>query len=270
MKKYILTGMAILVVSATASENPFDLKENFGQLEQDQEMLLSELRKISDLKELADEKAEKLDNDVADIELPREDLPTGEIDDIVSSSDAVPNDTPQQVEAENKQAVSPQESVISSEEKLNEMRQKALDASKEKALKEEALRQEALQKEAEKREVEAYEKKRAERLARKAAEAAVVEKEALAQKKLEEKALAEEAAKQVAKEKASVSRKLAKESEQKKQAMVTKKAKIDTEKKKTEEKSDIKVVDVKREKEEAKIAADRAYEEAVKEMSQED
>jgi len=274
MKKYILTGMALLVVSATASENPFDLKENFGQLEQDQELLLVELKKIADLKELAEEKklaeeeAREVVNSVVETELPREDLPTSEIENIITSPDAKVDNLSKQAEGESKQAVMPKEVVVPSEENLNTMRQKALDASRTEAIKKETLDKEALEKEAleqaiksreselkkakeeaEKREVEAYEKKRAERLARKAAEAAALEKEA----------------KEIASSKVSTAPTVKKQT-----AVAVKKAKIDMEQSTDEEKSTVNDVDVAREKEDAKIAADKAYEEAVKGMSQEE
>ena len=56
MKQFLLVGIAVLFVSANASENPFDLKENFGKIDSNQEVLLSELRKLAELKELAQEK----------------------------------------------------------------------------------------------------------------------------------------------------------------------------------------------------------------------
>lgn len=287
MKKYILTGMALLVVSTTASENPFDLKENFEQLEQDQEVLLSELKKIAELKELAEEQelaeeeARELASGVAETELPREDLPTVEIDDIVTSSDTQSIDIPNQVEEENIQVISPQDTVVPSEEKLNVMRQKSLEASRTEALqkavqskeaelkkaKQEALQVAEAKKEAEMREVEAYEKKRAERLARKVAEAAALEKEALVQK--EAKDLAAETAKQAAKVKETAFKQVSKAPTAKKQTVAVKN-KIDMGKSEDQTKSTVKVIDVKREKEDAKIAADKAYEEAVKEMSQEE
>lgn len=287
MKKYILTGMALLVVSTTASENPFDLKENFGQLEQDQEVLLSELKKIAELKELAEEQelaeeeARELASGVIETELPREDLPTVEIDDIVTSSDTQSIDIPNQVEEENIQVISPQDTVVPSEEKLNVMRQKSLEASRTEALqkavqskeaelkkaKQEALQVAEAKKEAEMREVEAYEKKRAERLARKVAEAAAPEKEALVQK--EAKDLAAETAKQAAKVKETAFKQVSKVPTAKKQTVAVKN-KIDMGKSEDQTKSTVKVIDVKREKEDAKIAADKAYEEAVKEMSQEE
>ena len=280
MKKYILTGMALLVVSATSSENPFDLKENFGQLEQDQELLLVELKKIADLKELAEEKklaeeeAREVVNSVVETELPREDLPTSEIENIITSPDAKVDNLSKQAEGESKQAVMPKEVVVPSEENLNTMRQKALDANRTEAIKKETLDKEALEKEAleqaiksreselkkakeeaEKREVEAYEKKRAERLARKAAEAAALEKEVLVQKE----------AKEIASSKVSTAPTVKKQT-----AVAVKKAKIDMEQSTDEEKSIDNNIDVAREKEDAKIAADKAYEEAVKGMSQEE
>ena len=56
MKQFLLVGIAVLFVSANASENPFDLKENFGKIDGDQEVLLSELRKLAESKALAQDK----------------------------------------------------------------------------------------------------------------------------------------------------------------------------------------------------------------------
>ena len=47
MRKYLWAGVAVLCVNTHASDNPFDLEENFGKLDQDQEVMLGELKKIS-------------------------------------------------------------------------------------------------------------------------------------------------------------------------------------------------------------------------------
>ena len=226
MKKYILTGIALLLINATASENPFDLKENFALIEEDQEVLLSDLKKIAKIKESAEDEALEKEEEPKPVaeEKSVPALPVIEIDDIVSPSD----------------------------ERLNKMREKALEKSKQEALKkaieakekelEQAKEEERIaqaKKEAEKREVEAYEKKRAQRLAQKEAE-----KEALDQKIAQEREKKEEALKQ---------KKLAKKTEV-----------VEPEKKGVDH------IDIAREKEEAKIAADKAYEDAVHKMSQEE
>ena len=46
MKRTILITTALFFVGAHASDNPFDLKENFGKLDKDQSSLLQELQKV--------------------------------------------------------------------------------------------------------------------------------------------------------------------------------------------------------------------------------
>jgi len=48
MKGYLWTAVAVLFVSASASENPFALKENLLKIDNDQDNLLSELSKIAE------------------------------------------------------------------------------------------------------------------------------------------------------------------------------------------------------------------------------
>lgn len=259
MKKYVFIGMVLLLVNGQASDNPFDLKENFGKLERDQERLLSGLKEIGARQELAqtlelNAKASKeVEAKEEIIELPRQELPVIEIGNIVTSSE---------------------------EESQKEEARKTLEAKKE----------------AEKREVEAYEKKRAKRLAKKEAEAKILEEEALVEKKAlaEKEALAEKkalAGKEALDKKEALAKKEAEEkvlASQKAEALkkqkLEKEAEIQEEKIKkikTRQASQDKViadtntvsprdVNVTRDKEEAKIVADKAYEEAVREMSQED
>lgn len=53
MKRYLWTVVAVLFVNANALENPFALKENLLKIDRDQEMLLSELAKIAEAREVA-------------------------------------------------------------------------------------------------------------------------------------------------------------------------------------------------------------------------
>ena len=57
MKQYLWVGVAALFMSAHASENPFDLKQNFSKIDQDEEVLLVELRRLGQIKALAEEEA---------------------------------------------------------------------------------------------------------------------------------------------------------------------------------------------------------------------
>lgn len=272
MKQYLLAGVAVLLVSAHASDNPFDLKENFGKLDQDQAMLLGDLKKIAEAQELAKEQA--LEDDVEVVEKKVEVIPI------------VENNV-------NK------ETTIISDARLDAMRQKALEASKQEALKKgvkeelpkevvegkEAREKAALivaakqkevelkkakenqqeaRKEAERREVEAYEKQRAEKLAKEkaAAQAAALEREALAQQEAKAKQKAAATAKV---QKQANPPKLAKEKAPAKKVEVVQVSKVEN-----TTKTIVNDINVTREKLEAKMTADKAYEEAVKEMSQED
>ena len=69
MKRYLWTAVAVLFVNANASENPFALKENLLKIDNDQEMLLLELRKIAEAREDAELEA---DDDEMDAELEKE------------------------------------------------------------------------------------------------------------------------------------------------------------------------------------------------------
>lgn len=301
MKQYLLAGVAVLLVSAHASDNPFDLKENFGKLDQDQEVLLGDLKKIAEAQELAEEQA--LDEDVNE-----------EV--IETIADAPQEEAVIEVEVKEVKTVEPVaekrvveslETVVeeipnASKDRLDAMRQRALDASKEESIsvkstvepekketakvndeakekqalleavkqkeaelkqaKQEQIQRIEAKKEAERREVEAYEKQRAEKLAKQKAEAeaAALEKEAKAQKEAKAKQLIQEEANKKQALEAAKSAKLAQE--KKKVAPVTRIA--------GSTKTHVSDINVTREKIDAKLAADKAYEEAVKEMSQED
>ena len=281
MKQYLLAGVAVLFVSAHASDNPFELKENFGRLDQDQKMLLGDLKKIAEAQELAEEQA--LDEGVEEED--KEIVPEAIVPEVVVESAAEEKvvEIPKVEQKVNKVTE------ITTETKLDTMRQKALELSKQDfttkqevssakkiaaekearekiALleavkqKEAELKQLTAKKEAEKREVEAYEKQRAEKLSqqKEAQVAAALEKEAVAQKE----AKATKKAQEVAKKK-----------QIQQEAIVTKSVKekvVEVPKVETASKASVNDNNVTRERIEAKITADKAYEDAVKEMSQED
>ncbi len=69
MKRYLWTAVAVLFVNASASENPFALKENLLKIDRDQERLLSEFSKIAEAREDAELEA---DDDDIDAELEKE------------------------------------------------------------------------------------------------------------------------------------------------------------------------------------------------------
>jgi len=67
MKRYLWTGVAILCIGLEASDNPFDLKTNLKNLDEEQSSLISELRESSSsdeflLDEEIDTKEEKADS----------------------------------------------------------------------------------------------------------------------------------------------------------------------------------------------------------------
>ena len=55
MKKYLVAMVVLVNVGANAETNPFDIKENLQRIDEDQNMLLSELKKISDQQEESDD-----------------------------------------------------------------------------------------------------------------------------------------------------------------------------------------------------------------------
>lgn len=67
MKRYLWTGVAILYIGLEASDNPFDLKTNLKNLDEEQSRLISELRESSSSDEFLldveiDTEAEKTDS----------------------------------------------------------------------------------------------------------------------------------------------------------------------------------------------------------------
>jgi hypothetical protein len=183
MKQYLWVGLAIAFVSASASDNPFDLKENFGKLDQDQEVLLSELKKIAAKKALVEEKAENVQ---AKVEEALSSLKPKEIEENTADkiSEVTMEETSVSMQDENKSNMLLLEAVKEKEAEL-------------KRAKEEARKLEEAKKEAERREVEAYEKQRAEKLARKlatdkAAKELIEAEKEVAQKELLKKEHSEE------------------------------------------------------------------------------
>jgi len=237
MKHYLWAGVALLFIGAYASDNPFALEENFGKLEKEQEVLLDKLRKIAEAKELAEEQ---------EIE-----------DDPIIEETPIVEETPKVVDVstvEVKEALPK----IDAEEKLEVMRQNALEASKKEAEERELLlaaakakeveilkikeedqkRIEIAKKEAEAREVEAYEKARADRLAKEEAEKESVKKEAMKKEAAEKKII-----------------------ENKEIAIVENKE---------DESTSIDDINITKERLEEKLKADEEFAEAVQEMGEEE
>ena len=63
MKRYLWTAVAVLVVNANASENPFALQENLLQINNEQDELLSELSRLAEEREDAELDAEDAEID---------------------------------------------------------------------------------------------------------------------------------------------------------------------------------------------------------------
>jgi hypothetical protein len=294
MKQYIWAGIAVLLVSAHASDNPFDLKENFGKLDKEQKVLLSELKRLAELKELAEEEAAQeptVDetNEKKEVVIPTPILEESE-NKIVKSLDAVIEEEP--VTSENRlnamrqnaldtskksletQVVTSDKTKVSEAEKEAQEKQALLAAVKQKEaelqqIRAEELRKVEAKKDAERREVEAYEKQRAEKLARKKAEeAAALEKEALAQNAAKSKQVVQE---EVKKKQELEKVAIVKSQKHEAQKETLKKEEFtEAKQRKEDKKTSIVDINVTREKQEAKVSADQAYEDAVKEMSEED
>ena len=60
MKQYLWAAMVLLFVNVNASDNPFDLNTNLKKIDQDQNVLLSEFRAMSEAKEKREEKEESI------------------------------------------------------------------------------------------------------------------------------------------------------------------------------------------------------------------
>ncbi|MFT7823983.1 MAG: hypothetical protein ABXS92_04405 [Sulfurimonas sp.] len=74
MKRYLLTGLIVLLTGAEASENPFDLRQNLKSIDEAQKTLLSELEKVSAEEEIR-EKADVQKGDPDTIRIATEETP---------------------------------------------------------------------------------------------------------------------------------------------------------------------------------------------------
>jgi len=290
MKIYLWVGIALLVVSAHASDNPFELKENFGKLDNDQAGMLDDLKKLGELKELAEAAAldepiikESVQNEVLSVEKKVNESQVSETLDAKIEEDSNPSEDTlnvmraQALEKSKKEFLA-KATVIEDQKKEIPKLNKEVEDNVESVKKKEAIQ----------REVQAYERERLKKLSEKneEAESAALEKLALAQKEARAKRLAKRAAQKKLEESDAKAENLVQEllKEDKKKIKKPKTKKPTIEKMKTDKtnikrvgaskKEDMKTkfddINVTREKLEAKLAADKAYEEAVKEMSQED
>jgi len=254
MKQYLWAGVAVLFVATHASDNPFDLKENFGKLDKEQEVLLSELKRLAEEKEAIQTK------------------------EVVNSKPLEKNNT----KIMDKTIEDIGNKVQDKKILLDTVSQKEIALQQERA---EKLRQIESQKEAERREVEAYEKQRVENLA-KQAEIEALKKESMLQKeqkiqlkqstdinvarekKAADKAY-EEAIKKMNEDDESYTKKEIQKQTIKENVSKKREAVLSVRPRKSAS-SNVVDINITQEKEEARILADQAYEEAVKEMSEED
>jgi len=202
MKRYLWTAVAVLFINANASENPFALKENLLVIDNDQEMLLSELSKIAEERKDSnlEENEQKFKAKVVEIEESKEVLPEEEsikMEDseeqynLTKSIDELLGNTDKDESFNSAAALKEEETIKKAKEltlkvaKAEEAQAKALKEKEEEQKKaakvaEKKATQEKMQKEAkeklrqvekvreeERREVLVYEKERAEKLAKK-------------------------------------------------------------------------------------------------------
>jgi len=320
MKRYLWTAVAVLFVNASASENPFALKENLLKIDRDQERLLSEFSKIAEAREDAEleaddddidaelekeanakeaparkEKAEGKASVAVDAELDAEDaemdaelveeakkhgLPLAELEkeegqaDLANSIDEIVGDDDKDEGKQLAAAIVDEAEKRASSEKAKKDFEAALKIAQEKEAQEKADQEKAEQAQAQKearkierREVAAYEKQRAEKLAKQAgSDELEAEQGAGIDLEAEQKA---------AKEAADAGYKSAVKEMGGSENIVTSKPTVEKTEM-AEEKSVEKAavtdgdIDVEAEKIASKEAADAAYLEAVREMDKED
>jgi hypothetical protein len=244
MKRYVWMAALLAATGASASENPFELKENFQKIEQEQDTLLKGLKVIAQKQEALEEEADDADID-ADIDAEDE-----------TSSDTEQNSASagdEQGEEETIKANKPVPSPVITEEKVVAGKKPS---SETKAVPE----------------VVKIDKIKAEQTA---ANKAKAEAEAKAHKEAMKQAVAAKAEQErIAKEKAEAEKKAAQEAELAR--LQAEKARLESEAKEKaqagKKKEVVSGVDINITKEEleAKRKADAALLEAIKEVDQED
>lgn len=267
MKQYLWAGVAVLFIAANASDNPFDLKENFSKLDQDQETLILELQKQADIKEKTVVKKTasvlpvKDQRTVNKIAAKKQKKLIESLDAVVEAKEAVPMPVVPVVEVSKEvQLQQRKERKIQREIRAAEAQKKAIQQKRElKKVQDDEGKKSSLQKEASMREVEEYEKKRKEAYAKnKANKEALVAQEAARAKRLARKAAAKKLEEADAKKAVKAQGFLDKVEE----ILVSKTANVEV--------TSVDDINTTREKMQAKTHADKLYEEAVLEMSQED
>jgi hypothetical protein len=157
MKQYVWIAVVFLFTGVQASENPFDLGENLKKIDQDQDILLLELKKMSQKKE---EQEEKVMNAQEGSEENRLEDNTMHNEENVSSDNEVVQKSETNLTVEEERL----KKVKEEQEKIEQARveHEALKKAQEQKIKEEAQAEEERLAE-EKREVEKYEAQRLEK-----------------------------------------------------------------------------------------------------------
>jgi len=157
MKQYVWIAVVFLFTGVQASENPFDLGENLKKIDQDQDILLLELKKMSQKKE---EQEEKVMNAQEGSEENRLEDNTMHNEENVSSDNEVVQKSETNLTVEEERL----KKVKEEQEKIEQARveHEALKEAQEQKIKEEAQAEEERLAE-EKREVEKYEAQRLEK-----------------------------------------------------------------------------------------------------------
>jgi hypothetical protein len=243
MKRYLWTGVAILCISLEASDNPFDLKTNLKNLDEEQSKLISELRESSGRDKFfldGEIDAEEAETDSIELSDQKGSLPP-------ESAEAIPPEKAEETQAEAKERI-PAEAPESQGTVMAEEQKKA-EKTRLKALEEERI---------------AVEKYEAERLRKKHSEQAKYNAESKDTEKTPK-----EAVKAEAEPEQSLDIEKAMEQAKKEVEQLQTPGETTATPESTKEQSLSNNINLSPEKKEAKEAADRLYREAIKEVDAE-
>ena len=233
MKQYLWAAIVLVFVGANASDNPFDLDANLKKIDQDQDVLLSELRVLSEAK-VAREDAE-MEEEESNLE-----------EETVATDTNVPNNISEKdtIEADNAVVVQPG---VTEEDKIKKIAEDQVEIEAQRTENEIEIQKEY----AEIRRVKLEkEKAEQERLAAEKLEVEKYEAQRVAKKKREAEELDQ--------------------LEAEKAKLENKKAELETQKAPLENKNIIADINITRENTEAEKEADKVYTEAVTHVDKED
>ncbi len=231
MKRYLWTAIVWAFVGANASDNPFKLNENLKKIDQDQNILLSELKVLTEKKEKKEVQEEIIVTEKVEIDI---DSNVSEII-VVEETEVVVIETNATEEAK----------INKIKEEQVKIEVKRAEKEKEKAEEERVL--------AEKLEVEKQELQRAEKIKREAEELAQLKEE---KAKLESKKRAQESKNTEEKSEKPSEKKKSQENEKQKKVKTAKSLMID--------------INITREELESTEEANQAYQAAILEVNKED